>query len=407
MELGKPSRTAVNTALWRAVHTLLDGEPKILADPYARAFAGFADDEALLAAHDAHPASRIPGLRLAFAVRNRYAEDELAEAVGRGVGQYVILGAGLDSFAYRRPDLMRSLDVFEVDHPASQAWKRARVAELGIEAPARLRHVPIDFERETLAEGLAAGGLRPGERAFFSWLGVTQYLTRETVERTLRDVAAATAPGSVLSRWAEVLYQFLEPEMLRGHACLAACLLRCQPQHPSGGLAGQRVYRPGLPIGGDKPLQLAPELIHGVQLGSLLGQPQQPDAERRSQRLRAVVGVRAGPVGQQPDRAGGAVAAPHLSQERPGIGAARTRADEHDPVRGPQVDDAEQHPLGVRARDRHRRLRALERPGRAQRWKQPQQCPVAAQQHAAGAPAGPQLPDQCPFFWARCAARPA
>jgi methyltransferase (TIGR00027 family) len=201
----KPSRTAVNTAVFRAVHTLLDDEPKILSDPFARTFAGFDSDEALLAAHDAHPASRVPGIRAPFAVRNRYAEDELAEAVKRGVRQYVILGAGLDSFAYRRPDPMRSLDVYEVDHPASQAWKRARVAELGIEAPAGLRHVPVDFERETLTQGLTAGGFRRGERSFFSWLGVTQYLTQEAVERTLGEVAAIAAPGS------ELVVQFIAP----------------------------------------------------------------------------------------------------------------------------------------------------------------------------------------------------
>jgi methyltransferase (TIGR00027 family) len=166
MEMRKPSRTAVNTAVWRAVHTLLDHEPKILADPFARGVAGFDTDEALLAAHDAHPASHVPGIRAPFAVRTRYAEDELAEAVGRGIGQYVILGAGLDSFAYRRPDLMRALDVYEVDHAATQAWKQARVAELGIATPPGLHHVPIDFERETLAQGLAAGGCgRPSGRS--------------------------------------------------------------------------------------------------------------------------------------------------------------------------------------------------------------------------------------------------
>jgi Leucine carboxyl methyltransferase len=103
VEMRKPSRTAVNAAVRRAAHALLDDEPKILVDPLARAFAGFDNDEALLAAHAAHPAARVPGVRTRFAVRNRYAEDELAAAVGRGIGQHVILGAGLDSFAYRCP----------------------------------------------------------------------------------------------------------------------------------------------------------------------------------------------------------------------------------------------------------------------------------------------------------------
>jgi methyltransferase (TIGR00027 family) len=201
----KPSRTAVNTAVWRAMHTLFDDEPKILADPFARDFAGHATNEALIAAHNAHPLARLPWIRTQFALRNRYAEDELAEAFRRGIRQYVILGAGLDSFVYRRPNLMHSLDVYEVDHPASQAWKRARVAELGIEVPANLHYVPIDFERETLTEGLAAGGLRVAERVFFSWLGVTQYLTRVAVERTLSEIATVAAPGS------ELVLEFIAP----------------------------------------------------------------------------------------------------------------------------------------------------------------------------------------------------
>ena len=198
MQTRGPSRTAVNTATWRAMHTLLDEEPKILTDPFARDFAGHASDEALIAAHDAHPIARVSWARALFPLRNRYAEDELAEAAARGVGQYVILGAGLDSFAYRRPDLMRVLRVFEVDHPASQAWKRARVAELGIEAPAGLRYAPIDFERETLPEGLRRAGVDPGAPVFFSLLGVTQYLSPEAMQRTLRDVAGFGAAGSAL-----------------------------------------------------------------------------------------------------------------------------------------------------------------------------------------------------------------
>ena len=205
MEMRKPSRTAVNTAMFRAVHTLLDNAPKILADPFARAFAGFDSDTALLAAHDAHPAAHVPGIRAPYVVRSRYAEDKLADAVARGIGQYVILGAGLDSFAYRRSDLLATLDVYEVDHPASQTWKRARVAELGIAAPARLHHVPVDFERETLTAGLNSAGFRCGETAFFSWLGTTQYLSRDAVEATLREIAAVAAPAS------ELVVQFIAP----------------------------------------------------------------------------------------------------------------------------------------------------------------------------------------------------
>ena len=149
-----------------------------------------------------------------------------------------------------------------------------------------------------------------------------------------------------------------------------------------------------------------PELVHRVQFRSLLGQPKKPDVERRSQHLGARSSVCAGPIGEQPNRAGTAVAASYLAQECLGIGSAGTWTDQHDPVRRPQVDRAEQHPLGIRTGDRHRGLRALAGPGRAQWRKQPQQRPVAAQQHVAGAPISAQAPDYPPFFWAKCAARP-
>jgi methyltransferase (TIGR00027 family) len=189
----------------RAAHYLLDAEPKILADPFARSFAGFSSDEELLKTLDALAFPDYARMRILFALRNRYAEDELGQAVQRGISQYIILGAGLDSFVYRRPDLMRTLEVYEVDHPASQAWKRERVAELRIETPATLHYVPVDFERETLAKGLEAGGVNRSALAFFSWLGVTQYLTPEAVLRTLEEIAGVAAPGS------ELVFQFVVP----------------------------------------------------------------------------------------------------------------------------------------------------------------------------------------------------
>jgi methyltransferase (TIGR00027 family) len=204
MEQQGPSRSAITTAAHRAAHLLIDDDPKIFADPFARAFAGYADDAEMLAALSAE-FQELPRMRTVFAVRSRYAEDELAKSIANGVDQYIILGAGLDSFAYRRPDLMASLDVFEVDHPASQSWKRARVAELGIATPARLHHISIDFERQTLGEGLLASAVDLERRVFLSLLGVTQYLTKDAALRTLRDVAATTAPGS------ELVFQFVKP----------------------------------------------------------------------------------------------------------------------------------------------------------------------------------------------------
>jgi methyltransferase (TIGR00027 family) len=205
VEARKPSLTMVRTALWRAVHRLRDQDPKILDDPFAGFLAGFDTDEAVLEAHDASDAARIPGVRTPFVVRNRYAEDELTNAVEKGVGQYVILGAGLDSFAYRRTDLMQSLVVYEVDQPASQAWKQQRLAQLQLPVPAGLKHVPVDFETQTLSTELTHAGFRRNAPAFFSWLGTTQYLTREAILSTIGEVANLAAPGS------EIVVQFIAP----------------------------------------------------------------------------------------------------------------------------------------------------------------------------------------------------
>jgi methyltransferase (TIGR00027 family) len=138
-------------------------------------------------------------------VRNRYAEDELHSALQRGVTQYVLLGAGLDSFAYRRRDLSEVLRVFEVDYFSTQQWKRTRLRELNVTLPDNLTFVPIDFEKQTLREGLQAGGYRMEAPAFFSWLGVTQYLTPDATLGTLQEIASL-APGS------EIVFEYSVPE---------------------------------------------------------------------------------------------------------------------------------------------------------------------------------------------------
>jgi methyltransferase (TIGR00027 family) len=207
MEEGRPSSTARGAAMLRAAHLLLDDEPKILKDDFALNFSGVENETALRAALErmqanfaqhANPEfahSLLRHLRASVAMRSRYTEDELGKAIARGVRQYVILGAGLDSFAYRRRDLVEVLRVFEVDHPATQQWKRTRLRELQIELPPNLTFIPINFEQQTLTEALRAGGYRPEEPAFFSWLGVIGYLTEEATFKTLREVVAA-APGS-------------------------------------------------------------------------------------------------------------------------------------------------------------------------------------------------------------------
>lgn len=189
MNAGRPSRTAQRVAVRRAAHQLLD-RPLVFEDPYALQIIG-AD---AAAATEAKANGRLSSSFRAFmAVRSRYAEDELANAVARGVGQYVVLGAGLDTFAWRNP--FPGLRVFEVDFPATQHWKRQRVANVGMSEPPSLTYAPVDFESQTLADGLSSVGFRSDAPAFFSWLGVTMYLTREAFESTVGFMGALPAGG--------------------------------------------------------------------------------------------------------------------------------------------------------------------------------------------------------------------
>jgi methyltransferase (TIGR00027 family) len=131
-------------------------------------------------------------------VRARFPEDVVEQAAGRGIGQYVILGAGLDTFAYRRNDLLGRLRVFEADHPATQSWKRRRLAELGVASPASLVFAPVDFESQTLREGLEEAGFDFGQRAVFSWVGVTMYLTLGAIHAALATMARCRAGTRVV-----------------------------------------------------------------------------------------------------------------------------------------------------------------------------------------------------------------
>jgi methyltransferase (TIGR00027 family) len=191
----QPSGTAQLVAIRRAAHQILD-RPKVFDDPLALRIIG---QESALALHTGQHQSEDPQvslhLRAFYVARSRYAEDELALAVGRGVRQYIILGAGLDTFAYRNPYSERAMRVFEIDHPATQAWKRARLQEAGIPLPVDLTFAPVDFDEQGLADALLDAGYDPTLSAFFSWLGVTPYLTTEGVMRTLRFIASA-AKGS-------------------------------------------------------------------------------------------------------------------------------------------------------------------------------------------------------------------
>ena len=191
MNEGRPSRTAQRVAVRRAAHQLLD-RPLVFKDPFALKIIG--PDAA--AATEASTDGRISsGFRAFMAVRSRYSEDGLAEAVSRGVRQYVVLGAGLDTFAWRNP--WPDLHVFETDFPATQHWKRQRLANVGMAEPPSLTFAPVDFESQTLADGLNAAGFQLDRPAYFSWLGVTMYLTSEAFESTVAFIGALPTGSGV------------------------------------------------------------------------------------------------------------------------------------------------------------------------------------------------------------------
>ncbi|HTZ73811.1 MAG TPA: class I SAM-dependent methyltransferase [Candidatus Aquilonibacter sp.] len=201
MESSRPSRTAHRVAIRRAAHQVLD-DPKVLDDPIA---VPILDPESR--ANLTHEPVFMPEVAAKFmrafmVVRSRFAEDELARAIARGATQYVILGAGLDTFAYRNPYPGSALHVFEVDHPATQLWKRERLAAGGIAVPPSLTFAPIDFEHCTLAEGLHDAGFEPRKITFFSWLGVIMYLTREAAISTLQFIASTPPGGGVVFDYA-------------------------------------------------------------------------------------------------------------------------------------------------------------------------------------------------------------
>ena len=189
MQNGQPSRTALAAAIQRAAHQTLDGAC-IFRDPFAGVLLGQGAG-ALIDAVAADPAQR--QMRVFMAARSRFAEDCLDAAVSRGVRQVAIVGAGLDTFSLRNPYASLGLRVFEVDHPTTQAWKRERIAEAGL----------VDFECQSLAEGLVAAGFQPTQPAFFLWLGVVPYLRRDAISAILQFIASV--PRS------EVVFDYSEP----------------------------------------------------------------------------------------------------------------------------------------------------------------------------------------------------
>lgn len=198
MEKRKTSETAALTAMLRAAHQLIDGEPRIIDDPIAVRLVDEATRARIAARPDALFSAALMIPRAAVLLRSRYAEDLLAEAVAQAVGQFVILDAGLDTFAFRQPVFARQLQIYEVDHPATQAWKRERLTRAGVAPPNNLSWAPIDFEQQTLRAGLLDAGFDASRSAFFSWLGVTQYLSLAAIDATLRVVAELPSPSTIV-----------------------------------------------------------------------------------------------------------------------------------------------------------------------------------------------------------------
>lgn len=216
MQANRASFTAMISAFGRAYHATNDTpvifddslaselftpeERDSLAMNLAESLKFFAPEAAKDCPDQASALARVMRIQSAPTTlgRARYCEDLLEQAVGQGVRQYVILGAGLDTFAWRRQDLMQRLTVFEVDHPDTQADKRQRVARAGWVQPQNLQFVPIDFTAQTVADVLTGTPYDPQTPSFFSWLGVTYYLSPEAVSATLRGIAGIAAPGSEL-----------------------------------------------------------------------------------------------------------------------------------------------------------------------------------------------------------------
>ena len=195
MEQAGASRTALSVALRRAAHQIYDS-PVVFDDPIAVGILGATYAEQLQRTPLRPDRPFSTALRAFLVARSRYAEDNLRRAVSSGVEQYVLLGAGLDTFAYRNP--FAKLRVFEVDHPATQQWKRELLHRNEIAIPDSIAYTPVDFERQSLAEELDVAGFNSQAPAFFSWLGVVPYLTLEAFRATLSFIAAQR-PGSGLT----------------------------------------------------------------------------------------------------------------------------------------------------------------------------------------------------------------
>lgn len=208
-----PDSTAARVALWRALHVRIDPPPHVLEDEIGIKLLAPQEDWHLRG--DMDPQFTRP-FRASIVGRARFIEDLVIDQAGRGLSQYVILGAGLDSFAQRRPEIASRLRVFEVDQPGPQAWKRQRLIELGFGVPDWLRFVPVDFEAGgSWRDGLVAAGFDESKPAIVVSTGVSMYLTKEANAATLRQVAGL-ARGSTLAMTFLLPLELSDPEVRPG-----------------------------------------------------------------------------------------------------------------------------------------------------------------------------------------------
>ncbi len=204
-----PDHTAVRVALWRALHVQVDPAPHVLEDEIGLQFVLSAPGDSSWRQRPDMQPGWTRGYRAAIVARARFIEDLVVERARQGVGQYVILGAGLDSFAQRRPEDARAVRVFEIDQPETQAWKQKRLLELGLGVPGHLQLVPVDFEAgESWLDRLISCGFRMDQPAVVASTGVAMYLTREANLDTLRQVASL-ATGSAFA-----MSYMLKPELI-------------------------------------------------------------------------------------------------------------------------------------------------------------------------------------------------
>jgi len=199
MRDGQPSQTARGAAAYRAIHQKLEGGA-IFKDPFA---SRILDQETAAALDEIAANDSLRPWRLFIAARSRFSEDTMADCIACGVRQVVVLGAGLDTFSLRNPYADLGVRAFEVDYPATQMWKRDRIRAAGLAEPPSLVFAPVNFERESLAEGLTRAGFKLDEPAFFQWLGVVPYLTKDAVSFTLKFMSEVPQ--------AAVVFDYAEP----------------------------------------------------------------------------------------------------------------------------------------------------------------------------------------------------